>query len=458
MKDKNEIVDKLAEATVISTIICSPRYILHSDFLKSKFFSDPFNSIIYWAVGYLVKRGVTTIDTNILSNTLNANASSKAELDKYDIKSVADFVNNAPTLAEDSIDGYLVFAKQVTLLSYKRDLYTNLMQLSNSCFNNKLSIPDLNKKLDDIEAKLGEEYIIADDLTPLNDEIEDLWEDIVNDRNTDGTVGIPSMIPLLNEYLGGYRKNSLSIFVAPPKTGKSTLLMCETIDKVKRGLNVVYFDSEMSDREFFLRMLANLTSIPSRVIEAGTYSKDEAAKIQEAMRWIKENASHIYHRYMPVINFDEVYETCKILKSQDKCDIAVYDYIKSNSTVSSENYNKIGEFTDNLKNKLAGDLEIPVISACQTNRNEDIADSIKILWIATGIIFFFEKDRKEILEEGNDPTRNGTHRLFIKANRYGDKHYDDETGISLCFKKSTSQIWQSPNQPQQSAPYDDNDL
>lgn len=456
MKNKSEITDNQAETTVITSVIKRPQYILHSEFLKPKHFYDTFNGTIYWAVEQLVNSGVNSIDANVLSNIINMNAAAKAEVADYDIKALADVVNAAPIMAQDSVESYLLFAKQVYTLSYKRDLFDYSVMLGNECFNSGKKIPELNQSLSDIENKLSEKYIISGDVVSLGKKLTDIWDVIVKNRNDDGTIGIPSMFPLVNSMLGGYRRQSLTVYTAGPKTGKSTLLMNEALHKLHLGIPVCYFDTEMGDVDFTTRLLACETGVDSHLIENGKYSAEDSAKIDKAMEWLQSDDVKLFHQSMPVPDMDEVYETIKVLQSKGECGILIYDYIKSDEPTSAENYNMLGNITNYLKNDVATRLDIPVLSAVQTKRDStEVGDSWKIVRYASTIILLQEKDSKEILEEGNDVVHNGSHRLFFQFNRHGAHHFEGDTGISICFKTKTSQMWQAPNQPHKTTPFDD---
>ena len=105
MKDIGDIKDKNAEGTVVASVIQHPKFILHSDFLRPRCFSDVFNASCYWAVQTLVERdGVDTIDAINLSNMLNSNASVKREVEKYNIKSISDFIDMTSYAARSSVE------------------------------------------------------------------------------------------------------------------------------------------------------------------------------------------------------------------------------------------------------------------------------------------------------------------------------------------------------------------
>lgn len=446
MRDIGDIKDKNAEGTVVASVIQHPKFILHSDFLRPRCFSDVFNASCYWAVQTLVERdGVDTIDAINLSNMLNSNASVKREVEKYNIKSISDFIDMTSYAARSSVEDYMVFAKQVATLSYRRDLAKDAVMLQNECFDDKATIPDLNKKLSKINDDLSSKYIISDEVCLIGDKVDEMWQNIEDNRNDSGTVGLPSVIPDLNNYIGGYEKGELVLFAAAPKAGKSAVLMNEALHKLKMGASVVYFDSEMSTQQFFTRALASLSSVDVRLIKNGRYGRQQAEAIRKAKEQLKK--FHLYHVYMPVPNPDEVYETCKMLKMKNDCDFVVYDYLKIDEATSDRNYNMLGAMTNHLKNVIAGELELPVAGAVQTARDgESIGDSFKIVRYASTIILWQRYTPQEIAAHGGDINKTGTHRMFVQYNRNGDFNVEGDNGISCCFNGNTMQVWEAPVQ------------
>ena len=83
---------------------------------------------------------------------------------------------------------------------------------------------------------------------------------------------------------------------------------------------------------------------------------------------------------------EKLYSICKMLKYKIGLTFVVFDYIKSNETSTGDNYNVLGAKCDFLQNRIAGELDLAVLSACQLNRMGEVADSIKInQYLSVGI-------------------------------------------------------------------------
>ena len=117
----------------------------------------------------------------------------------------------------------------------------------------------------------------------------------------------------------------------------------------------------------------------------------------------------------------------------------VFDYIKSNATSTSDNYNILGAKCDFLKNQIAGELNLSVLTACQLNRAGEVADSDKInRYLSVGIKWDY-KSQEMIAKDG---MRCGNSFAKIYVNRLGEQMQEDdeEDYIDFVFSGDTMTI------------------
>ena len=117
----------------------------------------------------------------------------------------------------------------------------------------------------------------------------------------------------------------------------------------------------------------------------------------------------------------------------------VFDYIKSNETSTSDNYNILGAKCDFLKNKIAGELDLAVLSACQLNRMGEVADSDKInRYLSVGIKWDYKT--QEMI--ANDGMSCGNTYAKIYVNRLGQQMQPDDENdyIDFIFSGETMTI------------------
>ena len=129
--------------------------------------------------------------------------------------------------------------------------------------------------------------------------------------------------------------------------------------------------------------------------------------------------------------------TIMIIFTRVNLSFFVYDYIKSYNSEAYTNSAILGQMADFLKNKIAGELDLAVLSAAQLNRNDMIANSDNIAKaISTGIYWRF-KTAEEIRDDGGLDAGNVL--AYININRNGPQT-DEDDGIFFSFDGDRQRI------------------
>lgn len=447
--DISKISDIQAEAGVVATLMYHPEFILHTDYLKAGYFYDRFNGCIYWAVTELYKSGVDRIDVMNIENMLNSNSAVKRTVASYHMN-IQEFIDMAKYASRDTIEEYKLLVNTVVVYAFKRDLVKETNQIQSSCFNDDIDLATLQQMLNNKVNGLLEKYLTTEDIRTLGDKIDEIWDTIQSSRNADGTSGIPTRYPLLNEYFT-YEPGQLILFKAMMKRGKSAFMMNEAIHKLKNGMSVLYIDSEMSDEQVAPRILAHLTGIPVKAIRNGSYGSRDEAKINDAIKWIK--SVPFVHEYMPNHTENDIFVLNKILQYKIGMNFSVYDYIKPPDGVggAAEISNYMGSKIDFLKNKVAGELQIPVLCGCQLNEDMKVADSRKLERYCDTSVLWRDKTKEEIANDGGLDA--GNFCLRVDVNRNGGMHAPDEY-INFQFNGNVMQIEQAAIQGFKELPFD----
>ena len=425
--DVLELADNQAESGVVSTLVYHPEFILHSDYLKPGYFFNQDNGCIYWAISELYKKGIDNIDAFNISNMLASNKAVQNTINKYNLPSIQEYIDLCSETARHTLEEYKLLAQSVVTLSYKRDLVKSMSEVESFCRNKAITLSELNKKRNDVLTKLDEKYVVSDEIKILGEEAEDLWQEICERRTDNGYYGIPSMFKILNNWFT-YEPTELVVVQAKYKQGKSVLLMLEALHKIKNGIPTLYVDREMSDRIFYERCLSALTGVDVKRIKNGRYSDEEREKIESANKWMKKQP--FVHVYRPDLADEELYSMCKILKYKMGLQFVIDDYLKSNATSASDQYNLLGARTDFLKNRIAGELGLAVLTAAQLNRAGEVGDSMKInRYLSVGIKWFL-KTQEQIAKDG---LQCGNAGMKIYINRLGAQMPEDDENAYLDF-------------------------
>lgn len=435
--DIAELSDIQAEGGVIGTLIFHPEYILNSNtFLKAGHFYNVENGCVYWAIQELVNDGIANIDALNLSNKLNSHRGVKNTIEKYNLPAVQDLIDLYKEAARTTVEEYLMLAKTITSFAFKRNLYRRLSKLSAECFDNNLSLNELNENVYQELDTLTSDFVLNSDEKLFGDEFDDIWAEIVSRRTGDGMYGMPSKYECFNEYFS-YETGELFVVQAKYKQGKSAFLMNEVVHKLRCGIPVLVIDREMRTRLYTERLIAHISSVPIKKIKSGIMSDEEKQKIKDAIGWIKQQK--FKHIYKPELSMTELYAICKFWINKIGVKFIVFDYLKSNEGDTGKNYNLLGEQCDFLKNRIAGELDVAVLAAAQLNRNGDVADSIKINQYLSVAIKYGQKSKDRIAQDTPDC---GNIYAKIYINRLGESQdeNDDDDFFDLYFDGSTMTI------------------
>lgn len=427
------VSDTQAEACVLASVILHPEYIAHLDFLQPGQFYNVDNGCMYWGVQTLVKNGVTNINALNLSNAINSNSAVRKKVEEFNITNLQEFIEVSQYAACDSLEEVRMLAKTITTMAYKRDLNKVAIKIQRNCFDTTVDLSTLNSLVNSSINELGEKYIVSEEMQSYAEKADSLWDEIVSRRGVDGLAGIPFKFPSLNKYVT-LEKTELCAVAARLKRGKSAFLLNQATYALRNGIPTLFCDTEMSDRLFHERLLSNISGVPVQLIKNGKYSDEEEKKLAKASEWIKQQP--FYHMYLPEYNLDELYSIHKILKNKMGLELSIFDYIKSNVTSTSENYNVLGALTDFLKNRICGDLDIAMLTAVQLNRNNEVADSDKITRHVSTLLTWDMKTPEEIARDG---IACGNYKLRVDVNRLGEQ-MDETEYIDMNFDGSIMRI------------------
>lgn len=431
-----ELFDTQAETSLISTLFFHPDFALHSEYLKAKNFYNKENGCIYWAINELLNKGIEKIDTINLMNVLASNPAVSRLMRSKNIENLDEYFQLSPLMARDTIEEYKALADTVVSLAYKRDTAAALEKLRADCCKNTMSLSEMNANLYETFDKLTESYIISDDIKTFGEVAAGKYKELCDRRSETGYTGLPSKFSSVNSYFT-YEKKELVLIKARMKMGKSAFMMNEALHKIKNGVPTVYFDTEMSDELFTIRVLANMSGVDQKKIKSGEMSDVEESAVNSSLKSLM-NAPFV-HIYDPQLDKNKVVTICKMLKRKIGLQFVIYDYMKSNTLVSSEQYNELGEMCDFLKNKIAGSLELAVLAGAQLNRQNAVADSDKIERYVSVSVAWRRKEPEEVERDG---TASGNFLLSVDLNRLGECMYDGEY-LDFQFNGNTMQIYEA---------------
>ena len=421
-KSISELVDNSAEAGVISSIIYHPEYLLSDNNLQPRFFWNQENQLLYWAINELVASGVTKIDSLNLHNILYSNPACAKIADKYGLTDIQEYIEVARVAARGTYEEYKLLVNTVISLAFRRELCNLSVDIGKECFNKDITLDQLNDFANNGIDKIAEKFIFGGDSVQFGDKIDVIWQKIKENRNIDGTVGLPSLLPTLNDYMT-FGNGELVLVAGPTGKGKSSYFLNEACHALKNGVPVVIIDTELTDEVWFPRLIACLSGVTVKQIKNGQYSKEEEAKIDKTMLWLKKQ-NNLVHEYIPVFNKIVIEQICRKWANKNKLGFFIYDYIKpSEMRGAAEISQSLGLMADYLKS-LAGHMNIPVLGGLQLNKlTGQVADSMKPERYADVLMYWREKNIEQLQRDGIEC---GNYYLQVIKNRNGGIHDEDD--------------------------------
>lgn len=413
-----------SEAGIIATLIHHPDFSFYSEQLLPNHFTNKENRIIYQALRSLAQSGVQTIDPYIIVQELQSKEATRRFADDLSVDQLYTLIENSDILCRDSVEAYMVLVNSVLDAAFRRDTYQQLKECQRLCL--QPTEADIEQKIYKMLDDVMMEFSATNDVPPYKDVVDKYWNEIQS-RQSAGYSGIPFKFPALNDY-ATIERGELFIFGAEQKQGKSMMLLNCAVDLLRQGYAVLYLDSELNTRLFTARLLAHLSGIEYKRLTAGTYSAEEAKRIDEAREWIKTR--RFTHIYIPTFDIQSIYTTVNKVRHTQGLDVLIVDYFKSTGEGDAFNsYQELGRFVDTVKNRICGDMNIAGIGAAQATSTGRLADSAKIARNASTIAMITDKTPEEIEADGAEC---GNKKLRVVVNRNGMQMAQDEY-ISLFF-------------------------
>lgn len=264
-------------------------------------------------------------------------------------------------------------------------------------------------------------------------------------------IGIPTGFPVYDQAIGGgFRKGTVNVIAARPKTGKT--LLADNIgfyiaNKLK--IPVLNMDTEMNVKDHTNRVLAMMTETEISTIETGKFaaSPDQKDKLQKASLELKDTP--LFYKTIAGKPFEEQLALMRrwIVKEVGLNDdgtakqcVIVYDYLKlmDSAGISQDmkEYQLLGFMMTALHN-FAVRYQIPMLAFVQLNRDgitkestDTASGSDRIIWLCSNFSIFKRKSDEEIAEDGS---KNGNRKLLPLVSRHGGG-LDDNDYINCHMK------------------------
>lgn len=408
----NELYNANSEKYIIKCMLSRPNTIVEiAQELKATDFYFPATRYLYKAIKDISMDGDITSEGIMNYLEIKNEQAYKSMVDYGGVKFVESF-------RDDTLPPSPSVKEQIKLLkelTYRR----NAVQVGEKIKSLSLEFMDVesNKAFEDIDElddKIKElTYGLANNLAS-NTQIKTIGNsvDALRAEIKSGVVkgiDIGFKYPKLNRMIKRLRNGSLVVIGAPPKVGKSTILMDIGWSVAhKLGIPVAYGDSEMSTEEQLLRICSKMSGIPEDMI-ADNMLDNHQQKIVDAC-WEEIKEVPFYHFNMNMMSLNELESKVKLLQLQHGIELFVYDYVK----IQQHEVEKgrpdlvLAGKIDCLKERIAKQCDICVLTSGQMYERSDergqankFAETSHFFKLADCILRLDRSDMSDPMAEGS---------------------------------------------------------
>lgn len=273
----------------------------------------------------------------------------------------------------------------------------------------------------------------------LFDDIDDVIQDLKD--NPCENIGIPTPWPTYNAAIGGgLRRGGVNLISARPKIGKSTIGK-EALLHFSNTLKIpcMYLDTEMSKKDQQIRSVASKSKVYLNDIETGKFGDNYLYndRVLNTTRELKNNKL-LWYQSIASKPFEEVLSIIRrwVIKEVgfgedgrvNDC-VVVYDYFKLMDKADLKDLREyealgyqISKLTDFCK-----EFDFPCLAFVQLNRQNEISQSDRLIWLCNSFSKFEKKSSQEIMD---DTKKGGNRKLTVCETRFGG---GIEDGDYICF-------------------------
>lgn len=219
--------------------------------------------------------------------------------------------------------------------------------------------------------------------------------------------GLRSGFPKFDAQTNGFIRKEFYVFAGDTGVGKSSLMTQIAWSLMLDGAKVLHINTEMSEELIAIRTISQLARVPFREVLNKTFQNtvQYVQSIEKARRHLEELKDQYIFYYLPFWTPAKIMSLIQRHCFQDGIDVVIFDNIKKEVKDNADPYLDLHALTSYLKGS-AGEFDIPVIAAAQTQRMADcarvekgnMADSHDITRHATAVYGLSKKTKAKMLE------------------------------------------------------------
>lgn len=276
-----------------------------------------------------------------------------------------EYINTLMTIPVDplGVEQHAKKLKELTILRRGRLAGESITRLADKGGPSEPFLQKVEEIVNDIPGEIGTEVVMLGSI--VTDYIAD------KRANPKKIPGISTGYPILDANIQGLQPSRMYILGARTGMGKS--VWCLNLVKklaIDQGIPVLYISTEQTQTDEISRLVSIVANTPEHYINNGTFisMNDYPAQVDEAEAKIKN--APIWFSHDPMFSPEKLYRTIKKFVITEGVKAVFFDYIRIpvGSIQSKDKWAMVGDLAYGLK-AIASDLNIPVVSAVQVNRD-----------------------------------------------------------------------------------------
>jgi replicative DNA helicase len=348
-----------------------------SDQLKASHFYEPFHQRLFAAMEDYIRKGQLAEPIVLMERFKRDPAFDELGGLRY----LADLVDRAPPAANAGEYGRLVYD-----LALRRDLIRIGGEIASAAQG------DAEKTAkDQIESAEQSLYTLAETgqsstgFVTFADALHGAVEMAAEAYSRDGGLaGVSTGLVDMDRMIGGLHPSDLIILAGRPSMGKSALaaniafhvaknyaydIQPDGSRKTSNGGVVAFFSLEMSAEQLAMRVLAEVSGVPSDRLRKGEIDASEFGRVRDAALEIQQAPLHFDDT--GGLSLSKLTARARRLKRQQGLDLIVIDYLQlvtaGEGSKTDNRVQEVSMITQGLK-ALAKELAVPVIALSQLSR------------------------------------------------------------------------------------------
>lgn len=244
----------------------------------------------------------------------------------------------------------------------ERFLKAKIRDVASEIINSPYTAHDMIEKIEDTIKDLSD--IQKSETISLHESIMELEADLEKAEKAarEGTInGLTSGFKNVDRLTGGFDAGDLTIIAARPAMGKTTFALNMATEQALKGIPVLIFSWEMTDKELRNKIIARYAKVNSQKIKNGYYTKEERKRIIAAAAKVENLPIYITTQK----SYDSLYYRAEIRRQIRKNNIQAVYFDHIGLTIEGIDPNKeIQRLSKEIKN-IAMKEKIPMFIVSQ---------------------------------------------------------------------------------------------